>query len=264
VNMWLSKSGCDLDKPEGYRLVSDHIKTLPEPPKLIVVDTLHRFLAGDENLAQDTRVMLASCSSLMDEFECSVLLVHHTGVSEEAQHRARGSSAWKGALDTEISVVPGKNGGPLQIVQRKQKDGEIADPVWCDLVSVEIPGWLDEDDEQVTSAVVVPCDQPPEREKKDSELVEFKKLFQRAWFGTGEEKINGSPFISRESLFNFLLEEGYSKSTANATLRPSRTDRLIGHLLNAEIIKKEGEGWRVIHPAFCSSLLILSNQTHNK
>ena len=51
--------------------------------------------------------MLNACNGLMKEFDCSVLLVHHTGVSEEAQHRARGSSAWRGALDVEISVVPG-------------------------------------------------------------------------------------------------------------------------------------------------------------
>lgn len=265
VNMWLSRSGCDLDKPEGYRLVSDHIKTLPEPPKLIVVDTLHRFLAGDENLAQDTRVMLTSCSSLMDEFECSVLLIHHTGVSEEAQHRARGSSAWKGALDTEISVVPGKNGGPLQIVQRKQKDGEIADPIWCDLVSVDIPGWLDEDDEQVTSAVVVPCDQPPEREKKDSEITRFKKLFQRAWRGTGENVVDGNPFIDKDSLIDFLIKnDGYAKGTAKNMVKPSHTNRLIGALINSEIIRPEGTGWVVIDAGLSSGMFTIKNSKVNK
>jgi putative DNA primase/helicase len=91
----------------------------------------------------------------MMEFDCSVILVHHTGVSEEAQHRARGSSAWRGALDIEISIVPGKKDQPLQIVQRKSKDAELAETIYVDLQQVAIPGWLDEDGQPVTSAVVV-------------------------------------------------------------------------------------------------------------
>jgi putative DNA primase/helicase len=81
-----------------------------------------------------------------------VILVHHTGVNAEAQHRARGSSAWRGALDIEISVVPGDT---IEIVQRKSKDAEEAKPVFAELQSVPIKGWLDEDGEQVTSAVLV-------------------------------------------------------------------------------------------------------------
>jgi putative DNA primase/helicase len=78
-----------------------------------VVDTLHRFLDGDENSATDAKTMLDACSALIQEFACSVILIHHTGVSSEAQHRGRGSSAWRGALDIEISVVPGT---PIEIV----------------------------------------------------------------------------------------------------------------------------------------------------
>ena len=99
LNMWLSKDGCDLNTPEGYQRVSNSIKQSNISPCVIVVDTLHRFLSGDENSAQDAKTMLDSCNALMMEFNCSVVLVHHTGVSDEAQHRARGSSAWRGALD---------------------------------------------------------------------------------------------------------------------------------------------------------------------
>ena len=60
--------------------------------------------------------MLDACGHLQAEFGCAVILVHHTGVSDEAQHRARGSSAWRGALDIEISVVPGGEDSPMQII----------------------------------------------------------------------------------------------------------------------------------------------------
>jgi len=172
LNMWLSKGGCDLNTNAGYQQVVDNIQSAEIKPDLIVVDTLHRFLAGDENSAQDAKTMLDACNWLMAEFKCSVLLVHHTGVSDEAQHRARGSSAWRGALDIEISVVPGTEAKPIEIVQRKSKDAEIAQPIFVRLEQVSIPGWIDEDGEQVTSAIIVQSDAPmPEKKLTKSQAI---------------------------------------------------------------------------------------------
>ena len=53
TNMWLSRDGCELNTPHGYQMVVDHIRAIPNQPDLIVVDTLHRFLNGDENSSQD-------------------------------------------------------------------------------------------------------------------------------------------------------------------------------------------------------------------
>ena len=160
LNMYLSKSGCDLDAPEGYRKVSEHIRALPIKPAAIVIDTLHRFNSGDENSSQDAKAMLDACAMLMAEFNCTIILVHHTGVSEETQHRARGSSAWRGALDIEISIVPAKGEAPMEIIQRKSKDAELAPTLYATLEKVIIPGWFDEDGEPVTSAVLVQAGEP--------------------------------------------------------------------------------------------------------
>jgi KaiC/GvpD/RAD55 family RecA-like ATPase len=160
LNMYLSKSGCDLDTSEGYRKVSEHIRALPIKPAAIVIDTLHRFNSGDENSSQDAKAMLDACAMLMAEFNCTIILVHHTGVSEETQHRARGSSAWRGALDIEISIVPAKGDAPMEIIQRKSKDAELAHTLYATLEKVIIPGWFDEDGEPVTSAVLVQAGEP--------------------------------------------------------------------------------------------------------
>lgn len=69
LSMWLSKDGCDLNTPIGYLKVVEQVRMLPDRPKVIVVDTLHRFLAGDENSAQDAKTMLDACNSLMAEFQ---------------------------------------------------------------------------------------------------------------------------------------------------------------------------------------------------
>jgi phage/plasmid primase-like uncharacterized protein len=257
LSMWLSRDGCDLNTPTGYSHVIDHIRALPKKPALIVVDTLHRFLAGDENSAQDAKTMLDACAGLMREFDCSVILVHHTGVSEEAQHRARGSSAWRGALDIEVSVVPGET---MQLVQRKSKDAELAESLWVNLQSVAIPGWLDEDGEQVTSAVLVPA-VPPAKTKKDSKLAEFQKLFERAWFDSGAQVEDGQPYISRQKLLDFLIQQGNTEAVSKNMLKPSHTNRLIGYLINGEILApfdKENEtGWTVINQDMAGAMLTM-------
>jgi hypothetical protein len=117
--------------------------------------------------------MVDACAGLQYEYGCSVLLVHHTGVSDEAQHRARGSSAWKGALNMELSVAMRPNKEDLQLICRKMKDGAEPEPVWVRLQKgVEIPGWYDDEGEPVTSAVVVkgeePCDGKPDKKDKMS------------------------------------------------------------------------------------------------
>jgi phage/plasmid primase-like uncharacterized protein len=258
LNMWLSRAGCDLNTAEGYQRVIDAVRELPNYPSLIVIDTLHRFLSGDENSAQDAKTMIDACAGLMREFECSVLLVHHTGVSDEAQHRARGSSAWKGALEIEISVVPPKGDIPLQIVQRKSKDAEEAAPVYASLKSVPINGWLDEDGEQVTSAVLAIEDAPPERRKESKEGA-WMKMFEGAWWESGAELLEGNPYLSRSAFLEHLKGRGMSESAAKQTVKPSELNRPIGGLLNAEMIAATGHGWAVICPQNRSAMLMAKN-----
>ena len=255
LSMWLSRDGCDLNTAQGYMRVVDNIRALPKRPSLIVVDTLHRFLLGDENSAQDAKTMLDACGALMGEFGCSVLLVHHTGVSEEAQHRARGSSAWRGALDIEISIVPGKEGSPMQIVQRKSKDAELAEPVYAELVSVTIPGWMDEDDQPVTSAIVS-LTEAPVAPKKESKVEGFRKQFEAAWYASGAEDKDGLPYISRSALRAKLISDGCSESTADKKLKPGSADQLIGMLINAEIISTYGNGWVVSNEVQGSAMMM--------
>jgi phage/plasmid primase-like uncharacterized protein len=256
LKMWLSKDGCDLNTPTGYLKVVEQVRMLQERPSVIVVDTLHRFLQGDENSAQDAKTMLDACNALMMEFNCSVILVHHTGVSDEAQHRARGSSAWRGALDIEISIIPGKDDQPMQIVQRKSKDAELAETVFVELHTVEIPGWRDEDDQQVTSAVVVEASAPAQASKKDSKIDTHRKTFESAWWGTGAEVREGLPYISRSALKDKLAADGRKPRTIENDLSPAYTDKLIGALILSEIISPFEHGWLVVDEVQSSAMMM--------
>lgn len=194
VNAWVSQSAIDLNTTQGLRKTIDEIRGIetamrehgeamrenaraadkdiqgenPNPNVgIIVIDTLHRFLLGDENKAQDTKTFLDACAILTREFNCAVLLVHHTGVSSDAQLRARGSSSWKGALDMEfcaqvddeedadqdIGVYRPKR---VKLVQTKSKDCEIKENLVLDMNKVEVPGWIDEDGEPVTTIILTP------------------------------------------------------------------------------------------------------------
>jgi putative DNA primase/helicase len=257
LRMWLSRAGCDLNTPEGYRRVVESVRALPEVPRLIVVDTLHRFLFGDENSAQDAKTMIDACAALMAEFDCTVLLVHHTGVSDEAQHRARGSSAWKGALEIEVSIIPAKGEAPMQIVQRKVKDGPEAAPISAELRSVAINGWLDEDGEAVSSAVLVVVDTPEVR-VKESSLEKHKRVFENAWWDSGAEDRNGSPYVSRSAFISYLIKSGLAKSEASAkqAAKPSELNRPIGAMILAQILEPYEHGWRVQCDVLGSSLIL--------
>tara|TARA_R110000868_G_scaffold132888_1_gene344139 strand:- start:2501 stop:4501 length:2001 start_codon:yes stop_codon:yes gene_type:complete len=259
LKMWISKSGCDLNTPEGYQKAADQIRMLPHPPSIIVVDTLHRFLLGDENSAQDAKTMLDACAALMREFGCSVLLVHHTGVSDEAQHRARGSSAWRGALDIEISIIPAKDGQPLEIVQRKQKDGELAEPLYARIEGVVIPGWFDEDGEPVKSAVLEMVDAPVKQKASDKTLAKHLKLFEDAWLKDGEE-INGQLYISKSALRDYIdrtLFDGNGGNKPANMVNQNQEGKLINRLVGASIIKQDMHGWVVVDQGMASMMRML-------
>lgn len=259
INMWLSKHGCDLNTPAGYLKVAEHIRMLPETPKVIVVDTLHRFLAGDENSAQDAKTMLDACGNLMQEFGCSVILVHHTGVSEEAQHRARGSSAWRGALDIEISVVPASGNSPMQLVQRKSKDAELAKTVFIELQQVTIPGWYDEDNQAVTSAIAIEAAAPATPSKKDSKIEGFRKVWENAWWTSGAEDLGGAPYLTRSALKDKLAADGNAERTIRNMINPSYTDKLIGAMLQAGMIEATEHGWIMVDEGQASAMMMRKN-----
>lgn len=73
-------------------------------PALVVVDTLARCMVGaDENSAKDIGVVVENLERIRRATSACVLAVHHTGKDETAG--ARGHSALKGAMDTELELT---------------------------------------------------------------------------------------------------------------------------------------------------------------
>lgn len=72
-------------------------------PGLIVLDTKHAMMAGDESKAQDVKVMRDALDAIRRVCGSTVLLVDHTGLSD--LDRVRGSGSQKAMVATEIRVV---------------------------------------------------------------------------------------------------------------------------------------------------------------
>jgi 5S rRNA maturation endonuclease (ribonuclease M5) len=97
-------------------------------PDLIVVDTLARSTTGaEENSAKDAGIIIENMDRLrVESGGACVLMVHHTGKNTDAG--GRGSSAFKGALESEIEVRGDVT--YLEVRNTKQKNIEQSKPIW--------------------------------------------------------------------------------------------------------------------------------------
>lgn len=142
--------GLDLHAPGDGLAVCEALHDVA--PALVVVDTLARSMgAGDENTAKDAAMFVRNCDLIREATGAHVMVVHHTGKDEE--RGARGSSALRAAVDTEISVT---SEGEIQC--KKQRDMAYAEPLHFSLRSVTLG--MDGDGEPVTSAIVEASDAP--------------------------------------------------------------------------------------------------------
>jgi len=132
---------------------------------LVVVDTWHAALAGaDEQAAADAGHALKPLREAIEELAVFTLIVHHPG--KDIERGARGSSALRAAVDTEIELrVPGFDGPkakPAAVARRgqltKQRDGAVGEEFHYRLNIVELG--RDDDDDPWTTCTVAPCDAP--------------------------------------------------------------------------------------------------------
>ena len=262
-----SRSGCDLNLPAGFAQVTSEIDALETKPVLIVVDTLARFLAGDENTTEDAGTMIKACGALQARYGCAVILVHHTGVSDEAQHRGRGSSAWKAACDivNKVSRKP-EDAVTIHVEQDKAKDSEQSKPLAVRIQQVVIDGWKDEDGFACTSGVIVgattslydnlggvpfhvaakapkvKADTKEEKEaKRDSELFD---LLARAWMNAGKPMLDDAPFVSTQALKAYLQdEESWNTGEVTKALSATATGK------TALFARLKAKGWMTAYTA---------------
>ncbi|HEV3170836.1 MAG TPA: AAA family ATPase [Actinocrinis sp.] len=132
-------------------------------PALIIFDTQARITVGvEENSSKEMGLVVARMDDLRAATKACVALIHHQGLQGD---HGRGSTAVKGAMQTELRVTKkGKKGPEARVIvsSDKQKDDEELDDIAFGIHVVKLDGEAKEDGSPVTSVVLVPADLPAE------------------------------------------------------------------------------------------------------
>jgi len=138
------------------------IESACKAPSLVVVDTLARSMLGaDENSTRDMSKFIAACEQVQHYFDCSVVLVHHTGKQGSAE---RGSSALRGAAEAMIKLTDDDD--VVLVENSKSKDSKPFKPYYVKLLPVDV-GVVDVDGNTVMTPVCVPSEKVVQTEEDD-------------------------------------------------------------------------------------------------
>jgi hypothetical protein len=149
-----------------------------EPVVLVIIDTLARCASIDENSSREMGEVVAACDRIRHETGTAVLIIHHSG--KEEKKGARGSSALRAAVDSEIQVQ-GKDGGRGLWVT-KQRNGPAQFGWQFNLVEIEV--WRDSESGSSETACTV-----EHLERTDERFTFGKNKGKRKGLGKNQKKL---------------------------------------------------------------------------
>jgi hypothetical protein len=133
-------------------------------PDVLFIDTLARSLVGkDENSQLDAGLWVDGADKLRQK-GMAVVALHHTKKNTEFGLQYRGSSALRGAMDTELVLHRDPEGqkGCAKLACAKQKDHEEFDDVWLRRERVEPPG-------NIEGSIILKAIARPDRDKENED-----------------------------------------------------------------------------------------------
>lgn len=219
------------------------IRDMAQEIVLIVIDTLARSVgATDENSAAAMTEIAQTVERIALEIDTHVMLVHHTG--KDVDRGSRGSSALRGAVDTEIFLQP-RDGGAVALIQDKQRTMPKSASVQFAL-ETHVLG-EDEDGEDRTTVRAVELQGEPEEAGKDKRRK--TGLDRRTAVLTALHVLRlslgaGKPITTQELLASIPPEVFAGVAEAN---RPRTLTRILEDLANAASpLIEGGKGtWRL-------------------
>lgn len=237
----------DVADPEKYEelLRAIEVYFAEEPPLALIFDTMNLFMGeGDENSTKDANRFIQRVKEMTLRMNCAIILVHHTGVTNE--ERARGSSVFKGALDSELRLEKSKGTGFLTLTQTKSRYGKEIDPINLQLKEVALrnllPNQSDAEEEEI-SCVLVPADGDNVFSGALAQDVDFIALACAHFENTS---------ITKEQMVSFAKSDLYSGPIAkDATIKLNQNQkrRTLSRLLeNSILIEEEKDSFRVVDP----------------
>ncbi len=142
--LYKSQRAATLYDASEAAIVSEAINTMihesGEKPRLIIIDTLARNMGGDENSTEDMNAFINHLDLYFrQKYGACVMIVHHSGAMDK--DRSRGSTALRGALDSEYKVELSAVGSQstIQLSSKKMKDAELPKPLTFGLTQTDLP-----------------------------------------------------------------------------------------------------------------------------
>jgi hypothetical protein len=102
-------------------------------PGLVIIDTLARCFDGNENQQEDMGRFVNGVDKFRRAYGATTLVIHHTGL---ASGRERGSTSFRGAAETMMSVDMNQQTQTMTITCDKQKDALRFEPINLTLTDV--------------------------------------------------------------------------------------------------------------------------------
>ena len=228
-------------------------------PDVIVVDTLNRHFSGNENDAEEMGGFIESCTALQERYHCTVIIIHHTGVSKDAEGRARGSSSLNAAIETAICVT--NEQGYLTLNQTKQRDIEKLEPIQVHLRGAAIDGWFDEDGEPVTSAVVESIEEAEHDMPEVLPAGEEMTILTDAWLWSGCGTRKGYPSLTKGELRAYMKEElEWDRGQVKRAFYTDRDSRFLRKLQESCRITVEEEQIFIVNRADMTACFLLEKE----
>ena len=201
-------------------------------PKMIVIDTLARsFVGKDENSATDMGMFVRNIDLIRERFDCTVLAVHHSG--KDSDKGMRGSSALRGAVDSEFEIVRRKDTQQVALHVRKQKDTEEAEELWMEAKEIT---WIDGSfGAERSSLILDPLDEKPKNISLSKDQREAITILEGLMDNSdvAEKDYNGNVGVLEDIWRDAVVEQSPDSSLKN------NWGRFKNQLKKRELIKFE-------------------------
>ena len=242
VDFWIENGSITLDDPKSVMMLQDTLNRRfgANKPDILAVDTMNLFMRGDENATQSATAFVQALKSLSAENNCTILLVHHTGVADE--RRSRGSTVFKGSLDTEIRLSKADDPEILLFDQTKNRRGRLMDAPIAFRIEEHETSFEFESGEKVTSCVLRRVDEVPVSKKPTQETLDIELLIKA--FTQTYSECPAPIVINKEQLKEFAKDQWKDKGPAESSrqINPNQETRWLGRLIKAGIVKSDGAG----------------------
>lgn len=248
-----------IDTPTGRATIIEALGDFK--PAFIIVDTLNRFMSGDENKTAEATLFVQGMDMLSATFGCSVCVIHHTGQGKDSQDRERGSSVFRGAIDWQFFVEQDDNRN-ISFSSTKTKDGEPISPIYFGLRTIELP-FIDEDGETEKSAVLTMLDSEPEEVETETEK-EDRIALKRAILEIGKLSPSGVITLGKDDWFEFLKDCGMGNKEASNAVNPRQERRLAGRLIKSGWLTYEEGVFTWIHEGVYNDTIRLCMTLHRR